>query len=310
MTRRVRTPPTDLPQAQLLPYEIVDERLASPPEVMVVDGARSFLDVPIATVLGWRPLRVDVHLPLDGEGPFPVCVYAHGGAFVGGVKAMGPWAGLPQEGIAVVSVDYRLAREVVFPDNAEDVATAIRWARRAPVRYQLDGGRVAGWGSSAGGFLMGRVAAAGGTPLGEPVAELADSSPAVDAVVLHYPPTDLLRIADEAAAAGASAVERRVWESIRRIFGAEPGERGPAEEGSVIGAVGRAPVLPPFHIAHGDADVTVPIEQSRALRDALLARGVDVELIEVPGGGHGTPEFFSPDLVGLAVRFLRSRWDL
>ena len=306
---RRRTPPTDLPEPSLLPFELVDDRLASPPMVSVVDGARSHLDVPIATVLGWRPLKVDVHLPEEGDGPFPVCVYAHGGAFVGGVKAMGPWGTLPSLGIAVVSVDYRLASEVVYPDSAEDIISAIRWVRSAPARYHLDPTRVSGWGSSAGAYLLGRAAVADGLSLGTPVPELARHSSTLDAVVLHYPVTDWLRRADDAERGlEGEMAERRVWHAIRRVFGVEIGECEPVRAGSIIGAVEQARAVPPFHIAHGDADTTVPIDQSRSLLTALSARGVEAELIEVPGEEHGTPAFSEPDIVGPAVRFLTSTW--
>jgi dipeptidyl aminopeptidase/acylaminoacyl peptidase len=45
--------------------------------------------------------------------------------------------------------------------------------------------------------------------------------------------------------------------------------------------------LPPILVLHGDADATVPYEQSIALVKALKNAGDDAELITVPGGGHG-----------------------
>lgn len=42
----------------------------------------------------------------------------------------------------------------------------------------------------------------------------------------------------------------------------------------------------PILIAHGDADPTVPVEQSRRLVSALRAAGADVAYREVPGGHH------------------------
>ncbi|ROS44554.1 alpha/beta hydrolase [Amycolatopsis thermoflava] len=128
--------------------EPADPRLARPHPVRVLDGAVSYLDIRYATVTGWRPLTLDLHLPLDAGGPLPVVVYAHGGGFVGGSKEMGPWATLPACGIAVASVGYRLAGEVAHPGPVEDVLAAIRWVRVRGGEYGLDPGRVAGWGSS------------------------------------------------------------------------------------------------------------------------------------------------------------------
>ena len=41
-------------------------------------------------------------------------------------------------------------------------------------------------------------------------------------------------------------------------------------------------------LIHGQADVIVPIAQSRAMEAALRRDGRPVRLIEVPGEGHGT----------------------
>jgi dipeptidyl aminopeptidase/acylaminoacyl peptidase len=45
--------------------------------------------------------------------------------------------------------------------------------------------------------------------------------------------------------------------------------------------------LPPILVLHGDADPTVPYEQSVTLVKALRDAGDDAELITVPDGRHG-----------------------
>ena len=44
---------------------------------------------------------------------------------------------------------------------------------------------------------------------------------------------------------------------------------------------------PPVFIVHGDADPTVPYQESVALHAALVAAGVKTEFITIPGGLHG-----------------------
>jgi len=44
---------------------------------------------------------------------------------------------------------------------------------------------------------------------------------------------------------------------------------------------------PPFLVAHGGKDNTVPISQSELLVEALKKAGVDVAFEVVKGGGHG-----------------------
>ena len=118
--------------------------LAEPRTVRALPGTRSYLNLAYATVIGWRPLRLDLHVPDGGPGPHPVVVYAHGGSFLGGIPAIGPWHSLPGRGIAVASVAYRLAGEARFPDPIEDIRAAIRWVRASADRFGLDRNRVAG----------------------------------------------------------------------------------------------------------------------------------------------------------------------
>jgi hypothetical protein len=44
---------------------------------------------------------------------------------------------------------------------------------------------------------------------------------------------------------------------------------------------------PPFLLIAGDADQTVPFEQSELMLAALEEKGVEARLIRIPGGGHG-----------------------
>ncbi len=44
---------------------------------------------------------------------------------------------------------------------------------------------------------------------------------------------------------------------------------------------------PPTFLAHAQDDKPVPPDNSRMLRDALLAHKVPVEYLELPSGGHG-----------------------
>lgn len=90
-----------------------------------------------------------------GHGALPVLVYFHGGGFVfGSVKrndAFGRDLAL-RTGAVVVSVDYRLAPEHVFPAAADDAWAVVRDVFARPAFYQGNG-RVAVMGDSAGGNL-------------------------------------------------------------------------------------------------------------------------------------------------------------
>ena len=77
---------------------------------------RKYLDVQYGTL---PEQKVDVYLPDEGDGPFPLIIYVHGGGWSMGSKREGA---LPciidaiKYGYAVISVDYRLAPGVKFPE--------------------------------------------------------------------------------------------------------------------------------------------------------------------------------------------------
>ena len=68
------------------------------------------------------------------------------------------------------------------------------------------------------------------------------------------------------------------------------------------------PGLPPFLLLHGDADRTVPLQQTLNFQAALRERGVPVTVILIPGAPHGllTWEKFDPAYNEKLVAWLRS----
>ncbi|MDR1206745.1 MAG: alpha/beta hydrolase [Peptococcaceae bacterium] len=98
----------------------------------------------------------DIYMPETGAGPFPVIFYVHGGGWTQGSKTEGFLDGIigaVDSGYAVVSVDYRLAPKVSFPEFLFDIKTAVRWARAKAGEYGFDPDRFAMTGDSAGGHL-------------------------------------------------------------------------------------------------------------------------------------------------------------
>ena len=89
-----------------------------PPDISHV--GRKWLDLPYATLSAAQQL--DIYLPNEGTGPFPVVFYVHGGGFAMGDKRDGMLApslvGL-ERGYAVVSINYRMSGEAVFPGGRE-----------------------------------------------------------------------------------------------------------------------------------------------------------------------------------------------
>ena len=104
-------------------------------------------------------IPVRVYTPA-GEGPFPVTLYFHGGGFVfcGLDSHDGPCRSLANRaGCVVVSVDYRLAPEHVYPAGPEDCYAATCWVAGHGGEIGADGSRIAVAGDSAGGNMAAAV---------------------------------------------------------------------------------------------------------------------------------------------------------
>jgi acetyl esterase len=169
-----RDPELD-PQAEALLSEL-ESGIAPPSSTLSVAAGRALLedlfaveepadvggvtDLEIQGPNGPIPLRV--YVP-DGEGPFSLLVYFHGGGWVrGSLDAYeGPCRLLANEAEAVVvSVGYRRAPEHPFPAGLEDCYRATEWAATHAADLQADPDRVAVGGDSAGGNLAAAVALA------------------------------------------------------------------------------------------------------------------------------------------------------
>jgi acetyl esterase/lipase len=130
-----------------------EERVSSGPE-----GQMMTRDIAIPTENGNLPARV--YMP-EGEGPFPVIVYYHGGGWV--VADINVYDATPRGLVVgtnaiVVSVDYRHAPENKFPAQHEDAWAAYAWVVENIHTMNGDAGRIAVAGESAGGNLAANVA--------------------------------------------------------------------------------------------------------------------------------------------------------
>jgi len=96
-----------------------------------------------------------------GNGPFPLVIFLHGGAFAGGDMTDDPGASgkAPDSGYALVSIGYRLSGDAggTFPGSFNDILTAIRFLKTNSATYCLDPDRFAVTGFSAGAYHAGMV---------------------------------------------------------------------------------------------------------------------------------------------------------
>lgn len=105
-------------------------------------------------------VAVRVYTP-EGDGPFGVLVFFHGGGWTIGDLATHdhPCRTLCQDaGVVVVAVDYRLAPEHPYPAPLDDCWAATRWVADHADQLGADATRLAVGGDSAGGNLAAVVA--------------------------------------------------------------------------------------------------------------------------------------------------------
>ncbi|MFN7550100.1 MAG: prolyl oligopeptidase family serine peptidase [Pseudomonadota bacterium] len=282
----------------------------------VAQSAPTHRDVTYATV-GGRALQLDLYLPAVRTSPRPTLIWVHGGGWQSGSRSPPPAfaTALVDRGIAVASISYRLTSQaggfgsegVTFPAQIHDVRAAIRFLRATAATYALDPARFGAWGSSAGGHLVALAGTSGNDPALEGTigGNLRHSS-RLQAVVDYYGPTDLLNMGlDEAPAPGRPARHDLPTSPESLLVGFSAADEGlgvlRANEANPLApypvwrtlAVQANPITwvdavdPPFFIAHGTADGTVPPRQSERLRDALRAAGASPVHVAIDGAGHG-----------------------
>ena len=103
----------------------------------------------------------DLYIPVDQGGPFPVVLWIHGGAFVGGDKKdIKIYAeALAAEGIAVVCMNYRRAPEAKYPVPVVQTNEVYLWLMEVSDEYTLDLNRFVLAGDSAGAQIAAQFAA-------------------------------------------------------------------------------------------------------------------------------------------------------
>jgi acetyl esterase/lipase len=283
----------------------------APPPADTSHIQRKFLNIPYAKISPAQQL--DVYLPDEGEGPFPVIVAIHGGAFMGCDKAdlqVLPMLEGLKRGYAVVSINYRMSGEAKFPVLVQDAKAAVRWVRANAVQYKFDPNRIAAWGGSAGGYLSNMLGISAGIPELEDLSlGNADQPCDVQAVVAWYAPANFLKMDEHLAASGLLAApglrhnEANSPESLLlgQLITEIPEKVNAANPETYI-----RPAAPPFLLQHGTKDPVVPVQQSiefaEKLRQILGEENVILELLE--GAEHADMRFETPENVSRVLDFL------
>lgn len=237
-----------------------------------------------------RQLKLDMGQP-QGEGPFPVVVFFHGGGWQQGNKShMHKWIRkVVSSGYVGVSVAYRFAPEYKWPCQVEDAKEAIRFLRAHAKEYNIHEGKIGVMGESAGGYLALMVGLTSPKDSLEGKSDFSEVSGNVQAVVSYFSATDFRGPRQELSPELKQEIQKyynKSLEEVRADFTGTKDVHDPRlAKMSVISYVD--PNDPPVLVLHGDNDPFVSVEHAVKLNEKLEAAKVPHELVIVEGGGHG-----------------------
>ncbi len=212
--------------------------------------------------------------------------------------------GLPlvEAGYTVFAVNHRTAPLNKYPAQLEDVERAVRYVRHHASRWGINQDSIGGVGGSSGGHLtlmLGLKSSEGEPADPDPVNR---ESAKLQAIVPWAPPADL-PLHNSQFGSGTFA----------SVFGMRLMARDPKTSPQYIAFREASPIHhvsaddPPTLLIHGDADATVPIQHSEMLLESMREIGVTVQLLTIPGGGHGASfpgmSADSPDYVRATVEW-------
>ncbi len=221
-----------------------------------------------------------VYRPTDAEGPLPCIFHIHGGGYViGSVDAQ---EAQHRDMVAtlncvIVTVDYRLAPETIFPGAIEDCHAALSWVFDNAAVLRIDPARIGVMGESAGGGLAASLALLARDRGGPRPAFQHLVYPMIDDRTCIHP--------DPHPHAGEF-----IWTPDHNRFGwtallsVEPGSDGVSPYAAAARAIDLTG-LPPTYVATGSLDLFLEEDLDYARR--LMRAGVPVELHVYPGGFHG-----------------------
>ena len=238
-------------------------------------GFTAQLNVVYTKVKDWEG-KMDIYLPPKEKGPSPIVINIHGGGWNHGVKeSQTGFNTFFKNGFAVANIEYRLTGQATAPAAVEDSRCALLYLIKHAKEFNIDVNRIVVMGGSSGGHLALMTGLLGNDH------RFDTNCPGVDnvkvaAIIDKYGITDVW---DWGYGKNITSKSATNW------LGAKAKDQDFAKSVSPMTYVTKN--SPPTFIVHGDADPTVPYQQSVDLHKKLQDAGVKTEFITVPGGQHG-----------------------
>lgn len=242
--------------------------------VELPSGFTSQLNVVYTKVDDWEG-KMDLYLP-NSSKPTPVVINIHGGGWNHGVKeSQTGFNTFFKVGFAVANIEYRLTGQATAPAAVDDARCALIYLIKNAAALNIDVNKIVVMGGSAGGHLALMAGMLGNDH------RFDGNCPGVEnvkvaAIIDKYGITDVW---DWGYGPNKTSKSATAW------LGKYAKDEKFAASVSPLSYVSKN--TPPVFIVHGDADPTVPYQQSVDFHKKLEAAGVKTEFITVPGGLHG-----------------------
>jgi len=253
------------------------------------------IDVEDVTYLrhGGKPLLARLYTP-KGNGPFPVMIDLHGGAWCNGDRTNDAVLSeaLARSGVLVVAIDFRMPPDAAYPGSLADINYAVRWVRANAAGLKARPDRIGYVGISSGGH-QGMLAAMRPNDPRYAAIETPDvpkGDARVQCVVLCWPVIDPLgryRYGKEAIAKGGGYPAN--LDNVVPLHDVYWGSEAQMEEGSppAMLARGETVEMPPVLYVQGDADRMHPRPHLDRFVELYRQGGGSVELHLYPGEVEG-----------------------
>jgi acetyl esterase/lipase len=271
-----------------------EETKDSVKKVQLPPGYTSQIDVVYTKGKDWDQ-KLDLYLPPNNGKPTAVLINIHGGGWNHGTKeSQTGFSTFFKMGFAVCNIEYRLVQQATAPAAVEDARCALIYLIKNAKALNIDVNRIVVMGGSAGGHLALMAGLIGNDH------RFDTNCPGVEnvkvaAIIDKYGITD---VGDWAYGKDITS------KSATRWLGDKAKDQDFIRSVSPINFVNKN--SPPVFIVHGDADPTVPYQQSVALHKKLQEAGIKTEFMTIEGGKHGGfPREQNTELNKAITKFLK-----
>ena len=239
---------------------------------------------------GDKPLLARIYKP-RGQGPFPLIVDVHGGAWCNKDRTSdaGTDEPLAKSGVVVVSLDFRMPPEAGYPASLADINTAIRWCKSRARALYTRPDTVGVLGVSSGGHQAMLAAMRPHDPryAALPLSAGTSLDATVRAVVLCWPVIDPLGRYHYARQNQSGPLKKQADNWIQLHDRYWPDEAAMAEGNPTLALErGEKVPLPPVLYVQGAADVAHPAPHRDRFITSYRKAGGRVELHLFDGVGE------------------------